>query len=221
MIWVGWLMPKIVAPKGLKNNSNPNIELSPPDQKWFHDQIKARGLLKKDVAAAFGIHPNKVWMMISGEKGIRPHEIIRWAEVLALPLPLVWRKFGLPWPAATVPLAGSIRADGRLYFGEGDRIAPAPDIEPGDLVALHLDHERPALGYRRGTLFYYRPRDRVDVSAVGRLAVVGLGDQPAPLIGVLDAAALGRVRVVLLGGVEVVDSAEAISASPVEWIRAG
>lgn len=214
-------MPKTVGPKRLKNDSDTNIGIPKPDQEWFRRRIKSRGLLNKDVAEAFGVHPNKVWMMIAGEKGIKPVEMLTWARILGVPVPVVWRAFGLPWPDITVPVAGLIRADGRVTPEAGERSAPAPVDDPAGLAALAVGHDVPALGLRRGAFLYYRPVDRMDVSAVGRLAVVGLGDQPAPVVGVLDATALGRVRVVVLGGAEVVESTEPISAAPVEWVRAG
>lgn len=214
-------MPKTVGPKRLTEGSDTITGTPKPDQEWFRRRMKSLGLLNKDVAAQFGVHPNKVWMMIAGEKGIKPAEILAWAKLLRAPVPTIWQAFGYPWPAATVPIAGLIRADGRVSRDSGGRSAPSPVDAPEGLAAIVLGHDVPALGLKRGAFLYYRPVDRIDVSAVGRLAVVGLGDQPAPVVGVLDATALGRVRVVILGGAEVVESAEAISAAPVEWIRAG
>lgn len=192
-----------------------------PDQEWFKARLRAIGVQMKEAAETFGLPPNKLWMMIAGERRVRPDEMVVWARVLRVPLAEIFRRFNFEWPPTLVPVAGTVSARGRVEYAETGEFAPGPTDEPGDMIALRVAGTIAGAGVMEGAHIYFAPIDRVDVAAVGRLSVVGLGDRTTPLVGVLEAVGLGKARVTVWGAGEVVESSEAISATPVRWLRAG
>jgi hypothetical protein len=191
-----------------------------PDAEWFRKRMDALGLQKVQIAPLFGISPNKLWQMLAGRRRVQIPEALLWAEVLKVPPRTLFEKLGIDWPAATVQVVGQIKADGLIYPLEVAAVAPAPDSASGDLVAVALSVDLPALGLRAGAHFYFAPTDRIDQRADGRLSAVGLGDAGSrPIVGVAEAAGLGRVRVSPITGAPPIESAQAISAAPITWIR--
>lgn len=211
-------MPKrgSVSPSRAENRRRPTI----PDTKWFNNRMDALGLSNAAIAPDFGLAANKIWQMKTGQRAVQVHELLIWARVLRVHPSEIFARLGLEWPRPTVPVVGTVGPAGRVAPAAGE-VVQAPDEQAGDVVALRLAQAWPAAGLYRGALLYYEPSLSVHVSAFGRLAVLGFGDHPTPIVGTLVSSALGEARAIALGSGETVTSAQAMSAAPVLWIKQG
>lgn len=169
------------------------------------------------------VHPNIVHKMLNGERRLQVPELRYWAKALQVPFVVAVQRFGHEVPGAKVPLIGAV--DGRarvvLYPPDKCRDVAAPEPSGGELVALEVDSAHSALSIYHGSIIYYQPSATVNIGAFGRLSVLEIDGEPAPLLGVLDRASLGRGAVRVFGSTEIVNTETLVSAAPVHWQRFG
>lgn len=121
-------------------------------------------------------------------------------------------------------MIGALRGNARISIFPTNLVqkTESPRPEPGALVALRIDAAQSALAIHHGGFLFYEPTEVVARGAIGRLSVVELGDQAAPVVGVLDRAIGDRGGLVtIFGGSETIESAQLQSATPVLWQRMG
>jgi len=160
--------------------------------------------------------------IVSGTRPARPDEILALGELLGISAIEALRRFGYEVPETKVDIIGRVNEFGRLEFLPPDlvRKTEAPSDAMADTRAITVDAPHSRLSLYDGATLFYTPSSVVDAQAVGRLAVIEVGDQPAPIIGVLTYAAGGKKRVTIIGGGEVIETKQLISAAPITWIRA-
>jgi len=195
----------------------------PPDRAWIDERLAEIGLLKRDVAGALGVHPNIVHKMLNGERRVQIEEYRLLAKLLRIPIATCVAKMGFEMPSATCDLIGHIDGRGRISIrpphADGRRV-PCPEGVEG-IVALTINSAHSGLSVYHGSVVYYAPSDTVRVDAFGRLAVLEMDGEPAPVIGVLDRASMGQADVTIFGGIEVIQTQRLVSATPILWQRFG
>lgn len=193
-----------------------------PDEEWFNVRMDELGLTRAQAAKHFGTYPNMLWRVMSGMRPVRVQEVIDWAVFLKVPVSVVLTRFGFHVPRAQVPVIGVMRKSGRVTVLPPNQQTKvdAPDDLSANLVAIRVEGAHSALAIFDGSYLFYEPSKIVRTDAIGRLSVVEFGDYPAPLVGVVDRATIGKGRVTLFGGEDIVESEMMISATPVRWQRA-
>lgn len=172
-------------------------------------------------AKRFGTYKNMLWRIFTGHRPVRVSEVIEWAIFLQIPVSVALVRFGFSVPRAQIPVIGVMRKSGRISVlppNQQTRV-DAPDDLSAAMVALRVEGAHSALAIFDGSYLFYEPSPIVRTDSFGRLSVVEFGDYPAPLVGVVDRAAMGKGKVTLFGGDDVIESEMMISATPVRWIR--
>ena len=193
-----------------------------PDERWFVKRMDEIGVGKQDAARHFGTYTNMVWRMITGHRPVRVAEAIEWAKFLKVPVSVALVRFGYDVPRVTVPVVGVMRKSGRVSTlppNQQTRV-DAPDDLSAAMVAIRVEGTHSALAIFDGNYLFYEPSQVVRADSYGRLSVVEFGDYPAPMVGIVDRAGVGKGRVTLFGGDDTVESDMMISATPILWMRA-
>jgi hypothetical protein len=209
-------------PKAAKKAAKKTKTTNKPDERWFVKRMDELGLGKQDAARHFGTYTNMLWRVMSGARPVRVGEVIEWAKFLKVPVSVVLVRFGFDVPRVTVPVVGVMRKTGRVSVlppNQQTRV-DAPDDLSAAMVAIRVEGAHSALAIFEGSYLFYEPSNIVRADSYGRLSVVEFGDYPAPLVGVVDRADVGRGRVTLFGGLDTIESEMMISATPVLWTRA-
>ena len=194
-----------------------------PDRRWISERLAEVDLRKSELAEKLHVHPNIVHKMLNGQRRVQIAEFRLLAQLLHVPFMEVVRRFGFDVPGAMVPCIGAIDGRARIAVLPPDRQhdTPAPESAVPGTVALIVDAPHSALSVYHGSTLYYVPSDTVRVDAFGRLGVLEIDGEPAPVVGVLDRATMGRGRVRVFGGIDVIDTERLVSATPVTWQRFG
>lgn len=168
-------------------------------------------------------HDGLLRRTFAGERRAQVEEMIALAAALSVPFVTVVRRYGYEIPAVRCPLIGSVNSAGRLNFYTPDRqaVVEAPLDEVPGMVAVVVEAAHSALAIFDGSTLFYEPADDVRPDSFGRLSVVTVGEQPAPVLGVIERGGIGRTRIVVYGGIETLESRELKSATPIRWQRAG
>lgn len=200
----------------------PKIETYTPQTEWIKNRLRERGVTLDAAAAKLGTYKLMVHRVLGGQRPARPDEIIAFAPLLGVSAVEALRRFGYAVPETRVDLIGRVNEFGRVEFYPPDlvRRTEAPADAHADMKALTVDAPHSRLAIYDGATLFYVPSKVVDAQAVGRLALLEIGDQAAPVLGVLSYAAGGRKRVTIIGGAEVLETAQLISAAPIAWVRA-
>lgn len=194
-----------------------------PQTEWLKNRLRDRGVSLDAAAETLGTYKLMLHRILGGSRPARPDEILDLAPLLGVSPIEAIRRFGYTVPETKIDVVGKVNEFGRIEWFPPDLIrrTEAPADATANMRALTVDAPQSRLAIYDGAMLYYSPlADRVDAQAVGRLAVIGLGDQPAPLVGVLSYAAGDRKRVTVIGGAEVIESKQLIFAAPIVWIRA-
>lgn len=196
---------------------------TPPQRDWLDAKLEEAGIRKTELAVTLQMHPNMVHKLFNGERRPQLYELRVLAKALRLPMAEIIERFGVEVPGRRASCIGAINGDGRvsLYPPHKVRLVHAPEDGTLGLVALVVDAANTALGTYHGNTLFYEPANNVRVDAFGRLAVLELSDEPAPVVGVLDRATLGRGIVRVFGGLETLNANTIVSAAPVHWQRFG
>jgi len=193
-----------------------------PQTEWIKQRLKDLGVTVADVARAMNTYPNMVWRMASGMRPATADEIMQWSLLLDVPPLEALRRFGVRVPSTSVPVAGILRANGRVSPVPGRAETVEAPADGSSLTrALRVETAQTSLGIWTGSILYYEMSETVRVDAFGRMSVLELGDHAAPVVGVLDRVKLGEGNVTVWGGGESFKSKQLVSASPITWQRAG
>ena len=200
-----------------------------PDLEWIEAQLDARGLSKSDCGRLLGeatagkaMHPNVLGRLLTGGRRLQIDEAIALARILAAPRPELIRRFGYNWPEPCCNVIGRVDGRGRVSMLPPDlhTTTAAPIDADASLTVLRVEAAHTRLAIYHGYLLFYEPSRDVRTDAFGRLAVIDVGDEPAPIVGVLDRGSYGRGSVTIFGGLDVLEAARIVSAAPVKWLRA-
>lgn len=194
-----------------------------PNVDWINERLEALKLTKVEASKALLFsHPNTFHKLLSGERRTQIDECLLLAKLLNVPPAIMARQLGYDWPIPQARIIGEVDGAGRVRVlppGKQSDVDAPSELEV-ELVALQVAAAQTALSVYDGNILYYEPSEVVRPDAFGRLAVLEIGDQPAPVVGVLDRASLGRGRVVVFGGIETIETNKIISATPIRWQRA-
>lgn len=206
-----------------RKNTTPRLEVPKADAQWFGDRAKEMGTTLSKLSLDILGHKDLLGRTLKGERGFKPNEIVAMSVALRTPVAAIFRRLGYDVPGATCQLVGTINAQSRVSIlpPQNQTAVSCPSELDTDLIALRVDAPNSVLAIYHGTIFFYAPAKKMRPDAIGRLSVIELGDHPAPVVGVLDRAAVGTGRVILFGSQDAVESDEVISASPIRWQRAG
>jgi hypothetical protein len=210
-------MQKLTGQMPRAKNETPKATI---DAAWFSGRAKERGLSIAQLSRAVcGTgHKDLLGRALAGNRKLQPEELVKLSAALAAPLAVIFERLGLPTPSATVPLTGRVNEFGRIMFYPPELVkeVPAPTDLSRQLVCVEIDAPNSKLGTWHGVHLYYEPAMGVRLNAIGRLSVIELGDQESCVVGTIDAT-VGRSTVLVLGGVDRIESNQIKSATPVLW----
>lgn len=194
-----------------------------PDVQWFTDRAKECHVSIAQISKVITDTGQKdlVGRALNNERWLKPHEILGLANQLRVPIGVIFERLGYEVAGAMVPLIGRVSEFGRImpYGPELTKEVPAPSDLSRKLVAVEVDAPGSKLGAWHGVHLFYEPATAVRLNAIGRLSVIELGEHTAPIVGTVDSTA-GRGTVIVLGGIERIESNQIKSATPVLWTHA-
>lgn len=194
----------------------------PVDVRWFDDQLEQAGLTRTTLAARWGGHANLVGRLLRGDKQLDATEALAVAAALNVPVTEIIRRMGYECPRPVAPVVGELRPDGQVLLRAGAReTVLAPEDAGAGLVAVDVAVTIESLSLYPRSFLFYRPSDRIEPSAIGRVCIIEANDCPLPLVGKLDPALAGESVVRIFGGPQVVRTRELTSATPLLWIKSG
>jgi hypothetical protein len=206
---------RVAAPAPRRHRAKPDV-----DHQWFKDRLAEKGLSMRMAARMLGIDQSIVSRRLAATPERRitmgPNDVAELAALLSQPYDEVLRRAGLHTgkPARSAGITGVARPDGIVKPVKPRRV-PLPGNE---LAAMHgVLIDSPAGPWDRAVVFY-SPARMVEPEAVGRLAVVGVGNNV--MVGVLRHGlerALWDIRGI--DGSAIGENVKAAWASPVAWVR--
>lgn len=193
-----------------------------PDAAWVKARAQERGYSIAQISVLVSGHKDLLGRSLQGERHFKPGELAGLAKALAVPLSVLFERLGYEAPPTTVPLIGRVNEHGRVHLFAPEEVTEitAPSELTPDLLAVIVDAPNSRLAAYSGTIYYYERALGVRLDAIGRLAVIELGDLQAPVIGTIDQAQGGRGTVHVLGGIEKIQSRQIKSATPILWTKA-
>lgn len=192
-----------------------------PEGDWIKNRLRERGVTIERAASALGTYKAMLHRIVSGARPARPDEIIKMADLLGITTIEALRRFGYAVPELRIDLIGRVNADGRVIFFAPDQVrkVDSPADAAADTRALIVDAPHSRLAIYDGAVMYYAPSPVVDAQATGRLSIIEISEQAAPVLGILNHLAAGRKRVTIIGGIETLETKSILTAAPVTWIR--
>lgn len=142
------------------------------------------------------------------------------ARELRVPIGELLIKLGYNYRQRECPLIGGVGEAGRVTLFPGPhKSVSSPDETDEDLRAVIVEADYLALALYAGSYLYFAPAEAVRTDVWGKLCLVDIQDEPAPVVGIVGRASPGRGRVRLFGGSGTRDDVRVASATPVRWIR--
>ena len=189
------------------------------DKRWFQDRVKDADISQSKLARMLGIDRSAMSLTFSGRRKMRLEEAARIAEILALDVQEVLGRAGvrLPQGPRSVPLVGTVDAEGVVRPKRGAGRAEPPEGLPAGAVAIRCE-DRAAVLY--GWTLFYVPQPGMTGEALERVAVVQLTDGTQHLAAVSRGFETGSYNLRKLQGPHL-ENQRVAAASPVLWIRAG
>jgi len=198
------------------------------DDQFFRDALRATDKSQREMARFMGLDPAAITLMLQGRRAMQLSEAQQISEFLGIPVEDVLRHAGLQLSGessgnaakpAGVPLIGTIGADGDIKLDNkgGSRIVDAPAKLPADAAALRASEDAFPPVVMRGALLYFKPSNVVEPSAIGRLAVVRLGNRSIRLRHVAPGFDFDRFTLTDQQGVQ--ENVQLTAATPVLWIK--
>ncbi|MET1025680.1 MAG: helix-turn-helix transcriptional regulator, partial [Dongiaceae bacterium] len=195
---------------------------------------------QREMARFMGLDPSAITLMFQGRRAMQLTEAQQIAQFLGVAIEDVLRNAGLelsgtPKPAdgrqgaahqqagsqsqSAVPLAGTIDAKGELHLdlkGAKQTIDIPLRLPPGAVAVRAAGDVFPPT-VMRGALIFFRPGEAVEPAAIGRLAVLRLGNKKLCLAHVAPGFELDRYNLTDSGGGK--ENITLVSATPVLWIK--
>lgn len=183
------------------------------DTKLFRDRMRDLGITNRGLAKALNLDPSATSLMLRGKRGVKDGDLSRLAKTLTLGVDEVLRALGQQPPSETVPLAGTIDANGRASVRETKELAPRWD---GSVVEA----------YRISAAGHYANGWTLGVAAptadfLGRPGLVEIEGEPKLRTGIVtrgfEASTFEILPLLDCGAV--LSRVKILSARPIRWIR--
>jgi transcriptional regulator with XRE-family HTH domain len=199
------------------------------DDQFFRDALRAADKSQREMARFMGLDPAAITLMLQGRRAMQLSEAQQIADFLGVAIEDVLRHAGLQLSGdgagngasrpLTVPLIGTIGASGEIKLDAkaGGKSVDAPAKLPPDAAALRATEDVFAPVVMRGALLYFKPSNVVEPSAIGRLAVVRLGNRSTKLRHVAPGFDFDRFTLTDQDGSQ--ENVGLIAATPVLWIK--
>ena len=204
-----------------KANPNPKY---PIDKKWFVAKLQEKEITQRKMAAALGVDPASVSVLLSGNRRLQLAEAEVIAQLLNEPVVDVLRHAGVSVEAGSaesVPIVGWIDDENVVHFkrpATGQRTVEAPPGVPSGCVALRYETQN-TLGSRDGWLIFFVPGSVVDVDALGRWSVVDV-DGKTVLRVINRGHSRGSYKLTShRAGIAPGEAGSVRAATPVLWVR--
>jgi transcriptional regulator with XRE-family HTH domain len=204
------------APRTRRTRDKPNV-----DQKWFIDRLADKGLSMRRAAGMLGMNSSLISRRLSGETTMSPSDVDDLATLLGQPYDEVLRRAGLHAgkPSHTARIVGIAGKDGAVTATRERATIGLPGGELSGMEGVAVD--APGALLDKAVLFY-NPSRQVEPSAVGKLALVGIGTKAGgrTVLGVLrQGFDRGNWDVETICGETVARGLRANWAAPVVWAR--
>lgn len=202
------------------------MQTQKPDIAWFEEQLERSGLSGRAVSLKLGDNVHKWTRIIYKEQKATIGEALALASIFGVGYAEILRRLGFELAEPMLSVIGKVGSSGRVVrVPPSIQIAPARILAPphvgGHAVALYVDTPRKDLAMFNGQFLIYEPSPRVEIGAMGRLAVIECAEEAQPVVGVLERASVSRGHVRVFGlGDETLEGVSIISAAPVRWIMA-
>lgn len=198
------------------------------DDQFFREALRTADKSQREMARFMGLDPAAITLMLQGRRAMQLSEAQQIAEFLGIAVEEVLRHAGLQLSGesgsggakpAVVPLIGMIGADGeiRLDGKPAGKTVDAPAKLPAEAAALRASEDVFPPVVMRGALVYFKPSNVVEPSAIGRLAVVRLGNRSTRLRHVAPGFDFNRFTLTDRQGVQ--ENVALLAAAPVLWIK--
>jgi transcriptional regulator with XRE-family HTH domain len=198
------------------------------DDQFFRDALRAADKSQREMARFMGLDPAAITLMLQGRRAMQLSEAQQIAGFLGVTIEDVLRHAGLQLSGddggtaarpLSVPLIGTIGAGGevRLDAKTNGKTVDAPAKMPAEAAALRAIEDVFAPVVMRGALLYFKPSNVVEPSAIGRLAVVRLGNRSIKLRHVAPGFDFDRFTLTDQQGSQ--ENVGLTAATPVLWIK--
>jgi transcriptional regulator with XRE-family HTH domain len=202
------------------------------DDQFFRDALRAADKSQREMARYMGLDPAAITLMLQGRRALQLIEAQQIAEFLGIAIEDVLRHAGLQLSRDTasgnaggkatgIPLLGTIGAGGEIKLDskstESGKAVDGPVKLPADAAALRATEDVFAPVVMRGALLYFKPTTVVEPSAIGRLAVVRLGNRSLKLRHVAPGFDFDRFTLSDQAGSQ--ENVALMTATPVLWIK--
>jgi len=190
------------------------------DHDWFLKKMAERKISQNALARVLKTQPASLSRTMKGLRKPQLSEAIALAEYLDVSFSDVVSKFGYALPRRRVQIVGKITPECRVsaLTNRVNEYVDAPSETDEDCKALvFTTANSPMQSYDDGLVFWC-PSSLVDAHAFGRLSIVGIDGHDLAVIGTVERASGGKIRVILLNG-KVVEATKLLNASPVRWMR--
>jgi len=197
------------------------------DDQFFREALRAADKSQREMARFMGLDPAAITLMLQGRRAMQLSEAQQIAEFLGIAVEDVLRHAGLQLSGesgggakpAVVPLIGMIGADGEIKLDgkPAGKTVDAPAKLPAEAAALRASEDVFPPVVMRGALIYFKPSNVVEPSAIGRLAVVRLGNRSTRLRHVAPGFDFDRFTLTDRQGVQ--ENVPLLAATPVLWIK--
>ena len=196
-----------------------------PNKLWFTGLLSDRKISQRKLAAALGIDPAGVSMMLNGKRKVQLAEAEAIAKLLQVPVSEVLSNLGVdPMAGArdTALLAGWIDAQGEVHEGvsNGSKRVQAPAGLPERCFALRYQTAGTGSSVRDGWILFYNERDDVEPGLTGQLCVCQLRDGTRFVRAFTKGYKPGTYNLVgSMPGFTTLENVDMVSASPVLWMK--
>jgi transcriptional regulator with XRE-family HTH domain len=199
------------------------------DDQFFRDALRAADKSQREMARFMGLDPAAITLMLQGRRAMQLSEAQQIADFLGVAIEDVLRHAGLHLSndetgsatarPLTVPLIGTIGGSGEIKLDAKStgKSVDAPAKLPPEAAALRATEDVFAPVVMRGALLYFKPSNVVEPSAIGRLAVVRLGNRSIKLRHVAPGFDFDRFTLTDQQGSQ--ENVGLMAATPVLWIK--
>ena len=185
------------------------------DTEFFKEALRRRHISQRRLAQHLGISPAAVTHLLRGVRRMQATEAAEIATLLGLHVSEVLERAGVKTAReARCHVRFTVDARGEITPRQGGAMVPAPVSCSSAVVAARC--EDPG-SQRYGWVYYFEPRDAVELTAHNRLCAVQTRDGRTFLA--FCAPGFDGVAFTLQRETGATETAELVSASPVEWVK--
>ncbi len=207
--------------KDMARRGRPPAEKLTVDVDWFLDKMKERGINRTELASIIGQNRSAITRSFQGGRMLNARDVARVAEALHVDVSEVLRRIGVPVQPRGPEIVGTLLGDGRVSAisplkGTAARVPGVP-LDASALVADTIG--TPLAPYHQATIIYAPSPAGAAPDSFGRLCVLEIEGQTAPVLGVIGRGReRGQMLVTVFMTGEVLTAARIFAASPVHAI---